>query len=175
MRARRSSAPWGAIAAAPRPTSSSATSRAIGLWKRALPLHALSGLPLYPRFSEAFAALRDFEGFEAMLRERLDHEPADAEASIWLARAVAEQKRSDEALAILRRVLDQAPGNLTAHAEIGRVLIRERRDFEALKSFEELLDRLPLDRPRLRCHSCGTQDATLHWRCPQCGEWDSFV
>jgi lipopolysaccharide biosynthesis regulator YciM len=149
--------------------------KAIGLWRRALPLHAAIGPLLYPRFSEAFAAVRDLDGFEALLRERLAEEPADAEASLWLARAIAEQKRGDEALAILRRLLDQTPADLAAHAEIGRILVRERRDFEALKSFEELLDRLPLARPRLRCRSCGTHDATLHWRCPQCGEWDSFV
>jgi lipopolysaccharide biosynthesis regulator YciM len=66
------------------------------------------------------------------------------------------------------------PGFLPGYAEIGRVLLHEKRDFEAIKAFEELLDRLPLNRQRLRCNSCGAQDAELHWRCPQCGEWDSF-
>ena len=42
-------------------------------------------------------------------------------------------------------------------------------------SFEELLAHLPLQHGRLQCRSCGTQDTELHWRCPQCGEWDSFA
>ena len=42
------------------------------------------------------------------------------------------------------------------------------------KSFEELLAHLPLERSKLQCQACGTQDSQLHWRCPQCGEWDTF-
>ena len=52
--------------------------------------------------------------------------------------------------------------------------LEQGRDSDALKVLEELLSRLPASRTRLRCKSCGTQDQELRWRCPQCGEWDSF-
>jgi lipopolysaccharide biosynthesis regulator YciM len=149
--------------------------KAIGLWRRALPLHPAIGGLLYPRLWEGYVALEDLPGVEALLQKRLEKEPDDQEASIWLARAIVRQGRVDEGLASLRRLLDRVPGFLPGYAEIGRVLLHEKRDFEAIKAFEELLDRLPLNRQRLRCNSCGAQDAELHWRCPQCGEWDSFV
>jgi lipopolysaccharide biosynthesis regulator YciM len=75
---------------------------------------------------------------------------------------------------LLRRLLDRDPGQLALHAEIGRVLLHENRDSDAKKAFEELLERLPTDPHRLACRGCGAQDVTLHFRCPQCGEWDSF-
>jgi lipopolysaccharide biosynthesis regulator YciM len=149
--------------------------KAIGLWGRAIPLHAAIGTLLYPRLWEAYRALDDLAGFERQMGERLAAEPSDVEAAIWRARAVVEQQRIDDGLAELRRLLDGSSDALAARAEIGRVLLRERRDSEALKAFEELLDRLPLERRRLRCESCGTQDTELHWRCPQCGAWDTFV
>lgn len=148
--------------------------KAVGLWRRALPLHPSAGLLVYPRLWEGFTALGDLAGFERVLRERLGAEPDDTEATVWLARTCVRLGKVDEGLTQLRRLLDRTPGYLPAYAEIGRVLLSERRDFEALKSFEELLDRLPLERDRLRCASCGTQDTELHWRCPQCGEWDTF-
>ena len=104
--------------------------------------------------------------------------PASAfapEASLWLARTLATLKRVDDALGILRRLLDRDPACLAAHAEIGRILLREHRDEESKKAFEELLARLVPEPRRLACRGCGTQDTTLHFRCPQCGEWDSFA
>jgi lipopolysaccharide biosynthesis regulator YciM len=149
--------------------------RAIGYWRRALPLHPASGRVLYPRLFEAFGATRDASGFERLLRDRLEQAPDDPEAALWLARALVRAGSADAGLEVLRRLLERRPELLAAHAEVGRILVREHRDFEALKAFEELLERLPIERPKLRCRSCGTQDSDLHWRCPQCGEWDSFA
>ena len=150
-------------------------SKAIGLWRRALPLHPSLGPVLWPRLWTAYESLDDFDGMEQLLREWLDGEPDDAEASIWLGRSILRQGRIDEGLAVLRRLLDRTPTRLAAHTELGRALLREHREPEALKAFEELLERLPRDQQRLRCQSCGTLDSELHWRCPQCGEWDSFT
>lgn len=149
--------------------------KASAFFRRALGLHPAIGALLYPRLSEVHTKQGDLPGLEQLLREHLDAAPEDREASLWLARALATQKRVDEALAILRRLLDRDAGWLGAHAEIGRILLGENRDDEVKKAFEELLERLPTDSRRLRCRSCGTQDTTLHFRCPQCGEWDSFA
>ncbi len=148
--------------------------RAVGLWVRTLDLHRSIGIVVYPRLWAGMGTLENMVGFEKLLAERLDEDPQDYEAAIWLARARVRLERVDEGIAVLRQVQARDPGFLGAHAEIGRILLRERRDPEALKAFEEILDRLPLERTQMRCRSCGTQDADLRWRCPQCGEWDSF-
>jgi lipopolysaccharide biosynthesis regulator YciM len=148
--------------------------RASSLFRRALGLHAAIGGLIYPRLNDMHGKLGDAAGFEVIVREQLDRAPDDAEASLWLARAVATQRRVDEALAILRRLLHRDGEWLAAHGEIGRLLLREGRGPEALKAFEELLERLPHQPRRLACRGCGTQDTTLHFRCPQCGEWDSM-
>jgi lipopolysaccharide biosynthesis regulator YciM len=148
--------------------------KASGLFRRALGMHPAIGRLLYPRLWETHRELGDLAGLERLLRERLDAAPDDADAALWLARAIAAQSRADEALALLRRLLDRDPGQLALHAEIGRVLLRENRDTEAKKALEELLERLPGEPRPLACHACGAQDTTLHFRCPQCGEWDSF-
>ncbi len=149
--------------------------KASGSFRRALGLHEAIGTLLYPRLSDVHAKLGDLSGFESLLRERLDEAPDDRDASLWLARTLATLRRVDDALGILRRLLDRDPACLAAHAEIGRVLLREHRDEETKKAFEELLERLTPEPRRLACRGCGTQDTTLHFRCPQCGEWDSFA
>ncbi|MFI5315808.1 MAG: tetratricopeptide repeat protein [Myxococcota bacterium] len=148
--------------------------KASGLFRRALGLHAAIGRLLYPRLWETHTKLADLPGLERILRDRLDAEPGDSDAALWLARAIAAQSRADEALALLRRLLDRDPGQLALHAEIGRVLLRENRDAEAIKALEELVERLPTEPHALACRGCGAQDTALHFRCPQCGEWDSF-
>ncbi len=149
--------------------------RAIGYFRRVLGLHAAVGLELYPRLWDAFRQTDEIGPLEELLLERLIDEPDDHEATIWLSRVLVRQTRTDEALGRLRRLLDRRPDFLPAHAEIGRLLLAENREPEALKSFEELLERISLERPKLQCQTCGTQDTRLHWRCPQCGEWDSFA
>ena len=149
--------------------------RAVGIWRRALPLHPAIGASIYPRLWEAYSACEDLPDLEGLLRKRLRSDPEDTEATIWLARVGIRQGNVDEGLELLRHLLDRLPGYLPAFVEIGRALVSERRDLDAIKAFEELLDQLQPDRQRLRCQSCGTQDTELHWRCPQCGEWDSFV
>jgi len=149
--------------------------KAIGLWERALPLHAAIGQILYPRLWDAYAADGDAEGAERLFAVRLDADPDDRLAALWLARATLRQGRIDDGLGALRRLLNRDPTFLPAHSEIGRVVLAANRDADALKAFEELLGQLPEQAERMRCQSCGTQDTALHWRCPQCGEWDSFV
>jgi lipopolysaccharide biosynthesis regulator YciM len=148
--------------------------KASGLFRRALGLHPAIGRLVYPRLWDAHSKLGDLAELESLLRERYDREPEDHEAALWLARAIAKQSRPDQALALLRRLLDRDPGVLALHAEIGRVLLQEGRDADAKKAFEELLETLPTEPRRLACRGCGAQDAALHFRCPQCGEWDSF-
>jgi lipopolysaccharide biosynthesis regulator YciM len=140
---------------------------------RALPLHAALGRVLYPRLAEAYAAADDQGSFERLLLERIEQNPDELDAHVWLARTLIRQGRIDEGLARLRRVLDRAPGHLPAYAELGRTLLAEKRESEIPKTFEELLGHLPIAQSRLQCKACGTQDTELHWRCRQCGEWDT--
>ena len=149
--------------------------KAVGLFQRALPLHPALGRVLFPLLAEAHEAGADLPGLERLLLERLEHDPDDLEAAIWLGRTLIQQGRADEGIARLHRVLDRSPGFLPAYAELGRALLTERREADGLKTFEELLAHLPQEPTRLQCHTCGTQDTELHWRCPQCGEWDSFA
>jgi lipopolysaccharide biosynthesis regulator YciM len=117
--------------------------RAIALWRRALPLGREQAERLYPRLFEAFALLGDYGGFERAVRERLHADADDARAALWLARALALQRRTDEALLVLRRLLDRAPGDLAVHKERGRILLHAGRDGDALKALDELLSHLP--------------------------------
>ncbi len=149
--------------------------KATSHWERALPLHPAIGMLVYPKLREAFGRERDLPAFESLLLTRLAAQPEDREAALWLARVQLEQGRSVDAVATLRQILERMPSFLPAHAELGRILMREQRIPEAMLAFGALLDRLPLERPRLRCQSCGAHDAELRWRCAQCGEWDSFV
>lgn len=149
--------------------------KATGLFQRALPLHPALGRVLFPLLAESHEASTDLPSFERLLLERLEHDPDDRESAIWLGRTLIRQGRVEEGVSRLRRVLDRATGFLPAYAELGRALLAEKREADALKTFEELLGHLPLEPTRLRCRSCGTQDTELHWRCPQCGEWDSFA
>jgi lipopolysaccharide biosynthesis regulator YciM len=148
--------------------------QAIAHFRRTLDLHPAIGLLAYPRLWEAHEKAGDLGGFEALLRERLDRRRDDREAALWLARVLGAAGRRGEAVTLLRRLIDRQPQWLAPYAELGRALLTEHREAEALKLLEELLLHLPAEHPQLVCRSCGTASAQLHWRCPQCGAWDSM-
>lgn len=148
--------------------------KAIAYWQRVLDLHPSIGLELYPRLWEAFVQAEDLPAYERLLTERLEQHTDEREARLWLSRVLVELGRTGDSLANLERLLSEQPGFLPAHAAIARTLLAQNRDKDAVQALERLLPVLPADPPRLQCQSCGTQDTKLHWRCPQCGEWDSF-
>jgi lipopolysaccharide biosynthesis regulator YciM len=117
--------------------------RALPPWRRALALGRDHAASLYPRLFDVYVTLSDLGGFERELRAHLADDPGDARAELWLARALALQQRTDEALLLLRRVLDRTPGDLAAHKERGRILLHRGREQEALKALDELLSHLP--------------------------------
>jgi len=147
--------------------------QAIALWLRALPLHEGVRNLLLPKLFDAYDATQNREGFDRLLYERLEANPDDHEAGIWLARSLTRQGQTEEAQLRLRRLLDRSGGYLPAYVELARAYLAEPSQREAVKLLEEMLNHLPSSQPKFRCSNCGTQDSELHWRCPQCGEWDS--
>ncbi|MCE2391212.1 MAG: tetratricopeptide repeat protein [Proteobacteria bacterium] len=149
--------------------------RAIAYYRRTLGLHPAIGGLVFPKLWEACEKAGDLGTLEALLRERLKAEREDRTAVGWLARLLVSSGRSDEALVLLRRLARSAADPLAARAEIARAQLRDSRRDEALESLETLLDHIPRDLPRLQCQACGIRTPELHWRCPQCGAWDSIV
>ena len=149
--------------------------KAVGLWRRALPLHPRIGVILYPKLWVAHEREGELPALRDLLATRRDEDPADEEATLWWARTSLRLGDTENALASLRLLLDRQPDYFPAYAELGRALLGAGREAESAKAFEELLAHLPPAPRKLRCKSCGTADNKLHWRCPQCGEWDSFV
>jgi lipopolysaccharide assembly protein B len=148
--------------------------KAIHLWCRALDLHPRIGVTLYPRLHAAYVLDDQLEGFRELMARRRLANPDDRELTLWWARAQIQLGVVEPALQTLRTLLHEAPSYYPAYAEMGRALLRAGRDVESAKAFEELLEHLPVAASPLCCRVCGTRDSILHWRCPQCGEWDSF-
>lgn len=149
------------------------THQAITLWQRALPLHSGVARMLLPKLMEAYDATENRESFDRLMYERLETNPDDYEAGIWLARSLLRQGQGEEALLRLRRLLDRSGGYLPAYIELARAYLADESRGDTAKLLEEMLDHLPVSVEKFRCTSCGTQDTELHWRCPQCGEWDT--
>lgn len=148
--------------------------KAIDLWQRALPLHPRIGLLVYPRLMEAYQCRQDLAGFAAVMRAQSDARPDDDEATLWWARAAIQMGELAPALGTLRDLLRRSPEYFPAYAELGRALLKQGEDAESAQAFAELLDHLPRAATFLHCRGCGASVTTLHWRCAQCGEWDSI-
>lgn len=97
---------------------------------------------IYPRLEATYAALGRPREFEEQMRALLEERPADAEARLALARALAARGEAEPALAEVRAVLEREPENPKAHTALARVLLAEGREAEAAKAFAEFLDLL---------------------------------
>jgi len=149
--------------------------KAIDLWTRALGLEPRARAVLYPRLHEAYEACGDAPGFFELMQKQRMEAPEDRVVSTWWAKASIQRGALEPALAELRRLLSEAPDYYPAYAEIGRALLRAGREGESIKAFELLIEHLPPAAALYVCRACGGRDSIMRWRCPRCGNWDSFA
>ena len=74
------------------------------------------------------------------LRQSCHAAPRDAQARLFLAMALADAAKPEEALAVLQEALVLEPGNAVLLAEVGVVHLDEQRPGEALAAFDRIAD-----------------------------------
>jgi lipopolysaccharide biosynthesis regulator YciM len=116
--------------------------RALAAWRKVPDVDRRRAAAIYPRLEATYAALGRPREFEEQMRALLEERPADAEARLALARALAARGEAEPAIAEVRAVLEREPENLKAHTALARVLLAEGREAEASKAFAEFLDLL---------------------------------
>lgn len=87
------------------------------------------------RIAEVQAAMNDLKGAETTLRKALTLKPGDIEATLILARLLAGQDRTKDALDLLQEVRRVHPKNPLGHTLAGDVLTAAKRYAEAAKAY----------------------------------------
>ena len=90
-------------------TGQQRTRKAIGIWRRALPLHPRAGTVLFPLLWESFERDGDLEGFLSLLDDHRRATPGDLEAVLWWSRTRIRMGQVEQGLQALRRMLDAHP------------------------------------------------------------------
>lgn len=127
----------------------------------------------YPGLSDLYFHDGRYEELGEYLRGFVGRFPDVPQLRLALARYLRKRGLTDRAVEELRVALDLDPHFHDARQELGRILLEENMDTELRRQFEELLDTMGAE-PGLKCDRCGHRFASLVWRCPRCGRWDTI-
>ncbi len=127
----------------------------------------------YSGLSDLYFRDGRYEELGEYLRGFVNRFPDVPQLRLALARYLRKRGLTDRAVEELRVALDLDPRFHDARQELGRILLEENMDIELRRQFEELLDTMGAE-PGLRCERCGHRLASLVWRCPRCGAWDTI-
>lgn len=101
------------------------------------------------RIADATRDGGDNAGAMAFYRRAADLNPASSRAQLGLARALAEQGRTDDAIAALRAAHARLPTDADITGALGRLLVADHRPAEALVVFGEGIRSTPRSTPLL--------------------------
>jgi len=113
---------------------------ALTAWKRVTGIDRSAGPKVYPQIDAVTKSLGKPAEYEKVLREVLEGEPNDVEATLALAQVLAAAGDSEAAMSELRRLADADADELPARAALARLLLTEGRGAESGPILGEILD-----------------------------------
>lgn len=145
------------------------TDDAVKEWK-----NLVTQLPAYAFLviSSLAAAMRGQEAeLEQLYRSVLQHHPREVHSLLALAEVHFRRGETADAIRLARQALEAKPRLLLAHC---RLLRYQQDDARALDETLEKLSTLCSASQTYACRNCHHRTAEPLWRCPQCGQWQTF-
>lgn len=149
--------------------------KAIQLWQKLDSNHAALSELIIDKMIESYQKLNDDSGLKQYLGSLLAMPKKQAAFELWLDRlqSVFNEEQADS---IFYGLLENDTINKFAADYLDKALINNQITQKQLKILVNLLLAGAKNKNiEYTCTDCGFDVGTLHWHCPSCGEWDSFI
>ncbi|MCD6328640.1 tetratricopeptide repeat protein [bacterium] len=144
-------------------------------WEHAVEQFPKLAFLLFDRLRQVYLKQDAVQNIKAIYNVVLAKNPDDINARKSLGDYYFDTGQLDKAEEEYSKIIEISSGSTLGYQKLGMVLLKEGRKDEALDVYQRLASLPELKVVYYYCGKCGFKDTTIHWRCPQCHEWDTFV
>jgi lipopolysaccharide biosynthesis regulator YciM len=148
---------------------------AIQAWERLVERSPERAYLTFARLEEAYPKIGDSLRFPELCRRLIAASPQDWRARLALARHLAGQGQTREALNLLFDALVHNPHALSLHQAIWQMLSRLHLPTALVDQYIDLTRGAIFYADPHICVRCRYRSTELLWQCPNCHEWNTFV
>jgi lipopolysaccharide assembly protein B len=148
---------------------------AIATWERLVERSPERAYLTFSRLEGAYRHVGETRRFDDLCRQLIASSPHDWRARLALARHLAGQDRTREALDLLFDALVQNPHALSLHQAIWQLLSRLHLPTALVEQYVDLTRGAIFYVDPHICVRCRYRSTELLWQCPNCHEWNTFV
>jgi lipopolysaccharide assembly protein B len=148
---------------------------AIATWERLVERSPERAYLAFSRLEGAYPRVGETARFPELCRQLIASSPQDWRARLALARHLAGQDRTRQALDLLFDALVHNPHALSLHQAIWQMLSRLQLPTALVDQYIDLTRGAIFYVDPHICVRCRYRSTELLWQCPNCHEWNTFV
>jgi lipopolysaccharide biosynthesis regulator YciM len=147
---------------------------AVEYWKKLVETVPEAGYLVFAKLEKTLFELGEYGDMTEVYENILSRNPRNVFALFSLARITEKKGLIESALDQYRQILDIDPSFSSARLSLARLYLFEGRKEESIDLLDNLMESSPPANNEFSCNRCGHKSATPLWKCPSCGEWNSF-
>jgi lipopolysaccharide biosynthesis regulator YciM len=148
---------------------------AISSWRRIITLFPDIAYITFRRLEKAFYEKGKFEKIVDLYNDVLDKNPGDVSTLMTLATIHRKKGNLDDALRMVQTALEFDPGSRRVKQALAKLYYEKGDTEQSLKAMVEAFNGFSSDDEQYDCSNCCYKSNEVLWRCPSCGEWETFI
>ena len=130
---------------------------------------------LFDRLRQVYLKQDSVRNIKGVYEKVLAENPDDINTRLSLGDYYFDTGQLDKAKEEYEKILELSCTSTVGYQKLSQVYLKEGRPDEALRVLQKMSALPELQSIYYFCGKCGFKDTQIHWRCPQCREWDTFV
>ncbi|MGB8656535.1 MAG: tetratricopeptide repeat protein [Candidatus Zixiibacteriota bacterium] len=147
---------------------------AVEYWKKLVETVPERGYLVFAKLEKTLFELGEYGDMTEVYENILSRNPRNVFALFSLARITEKKGLIESAVDQYRQILDIDPSFSSARLSLARLYLSEGRKEESIDLLDNLMESSPPANDEFSCRRCGHKTSQPLWKCPSCGEWNSF-
>ncbi|MBN1594144.1 MAG: tetratricopeptide repeat protein [Candidatus Coatesbacteria bacterium] len=144
-------------------------------WEEAIDAFPHLAFLLFDRLRQVYLKQDTVRNIKGIYERVLAKNPDDINTRLSLGDYYFDTGQLDRAKQEYEKILEISSGSPVAYQKLSQLYLKEGKHEEALHVLQRMSALPELQSSFYYCGKCGFKDTQVHWRCPQCREWDTFV
>jgi len=145
------------------------------VWEEAVGKFPHLAFLLFDRLRQVYLKQDSVRNIKGVYEKVLAKNPDDINTRLSLGDYYFDTGQLDKAKEEYEKILELSSTSTVGYQKLSQVCLKEGKPEEALRVLQKMSALPELQSIYYFCGKCGFKDTQIHWRCPQCREWDTFV
>jgi len=145
------------------------------IWEDAVRQFPHFAFLLFDRLRQVYLKQDAVHKIKAIYEAVLEKNPEDIKTRLSLGDYYFDTGQLEKAREEYEKIIEISPGSTVGYLKLSDAYLKQGLKDKALETLHALSSLPELTKVYYYCGKCGFKDTRVHWRCPQCREWDTFV